>query len=856
MQLSNAELKKVESTLLQMKEQAREDPVYFIDQFCYTFNPKVTPSHLRFKLFPFQRRLVRDIVSSIRNGEDIFIDKTREMGITYTILATFLWFWLYEPASNFLIGSRKEDYVDNRRGGLTGNKEESLFGKIDYMLTRLPEFILPEKFNRDKHFNYMSLVNPENGNAISGESANANFSRGGRQRAIFLDEFAFWDNDCLKLDTEVLTSFGWKMVNDCVLEDQVYSMNIDTGKAEYMPVTKIHKVYAPQLYEFKNKSVDISCTPNHKLLLKKRYTPNGTRDFTNKNKDKSRYQQSVGGMYFRRADEVYNQKHDYIPLVSDYVGGDSRETIYGFDAEDYMEFLGWYVSEGWGMNTPGSRKIGISQVKDVEREKIEELLKRMGLPIIYNSNSYILAKGYLPEKMFEELVSLGKAHQKHIPRKYLNFNKDLLKILFDSLVSGDGCITERKHRVNKMMYATTSKQLADDFQELTQKIGFRATITHADRDKKWRRIYLLNIGFKPHAQVAGLKKIVVPYNDYAYCVTTPYHSLYTRRNGTASWCGNTAVWGATADTTNCRIIATTPGIKPSKAKKLRFGKEGEKIRVITLNYNLDPRKGKKWLEEQRQRRSTEDFNREIMVNWESSITGRVYPEIENAAYGEFPFLVNEQLYCSWDFGLDGTAIIFWQQNPANGKWRIVDSYEKVDETIQFFFPLFGKPIDSKFQYNDDDLKAINQISQYPKAIHFGDPDVKKRSFVAQTSTREELEKIKVYVQSESKNDFHIRRDITKIHLGRGIEINANARTDYLFECLKVARYPQRDETSQATTPIDKPIHDFSSHYRTSMEYFFVNINNFVNYNNSQEPDWASSKGNWLTSRFKLGGRGR
>lgn len=499
-------------TFMEMKAKASEDPVYFIETYLYIFNLEENPANIRFKMFPFQRRLVRELVAAIRNGDDIFIDKTRKMGVTYTILAVFIWFWLFEPASNFLIGSRKEDYVDNRRGGTTGNKEESLFGKLDYMISRLPKYIMPEGFNPDRHFTYMSLVNPVNGNAISGESSNANFSRGGRQRAIFLDEFAFWEE------------------------------------------------------------------------------------------------------------------------------------------------------------------------------------------------------------------------------------------------------------------------------------------------------------------------------------------------------GN-AVWGATADTTNCRIIATTPGIKPSKAKRLRFGKDGEKIKVITLTYNEDPRKNKAWLDKEREKRSAEDFAREIMVNWETSITGRVYPEIESAAYGDFPFLVNQPLYCSWDFGLDGVGFIFWQQNPANGKWRVIDSFEAMDKPIQWYFPFFGKPIDSKFQYTDDDLKAITEISNYPRATHFGDPDVAKRSLLTGTSTRQELEKIKVYVQTQTKNDFYIRREKTKVYLQKGIEIRANARNEYFLEVMKSARYPQREETSQATTPIALPIHDWTSTLRTAAEYFFMNIEYYTDLPD-KEPDWATNRGFGLVNRFRLGGRSR
>lgn len=35
-----------------------------------------------------------------------------------------------------------------------------------------------------------------------------------------------------------------------------------------------------------------------------------------------------------------------------------------------------------------------------------------------------------------------------------------------------------------------------------------------------------------------------------------------------------------------------------------------------------------------------------------------------------------------------------------------------------------------------------------------------------------------------------------------------------------ARYPERSETSQSTSVQNKPIHDWTSHFRTALEYFF------------------------------------
>ena len=50
-----------------------------------------------------------------------------------------------------------------------------------------------EGFDKGKHDNFMKLVNPETGSAITGESNNANFSTQGRYAGVFFDEFAKWE---------------------------------------------------------------------------------------------------------------------------------------------------------------------------------------------------------------------------------------------------------------------------------------------------------------------------------------------------------------------------------------------------------------------------------------------------------------------------------------------------------------------------------------------------------------------------------------------------------------------------------------------------------------------------------------
>lgn len=162
--------------------------VPFIQLMLTTFDPRpdAYPHHLPFKLYPYQKFHVREIVESIRTGVDLFDEKSRDMGISWLVLSVLFGMWIFEDGFQALLGSRKEDYVDN--GTL-----DSLYGKFDYFIEHIKDpLILPKGFDSKKHRTYMKLANPENGNMLKGESSNKNFSRGGRYKVVFFDEFGFW----------------------------------------------------------------------------------------------------------------------------------------------------------------------------------------------------------------------------------------------------------------------------------------------------------------------------------------------------------------------------------------------------------------------------------------------------------------------------------------------------------------------------------------------------------------------------------------------------------------------------------------------------------------------------------------
>lgn len=290
----------------------------------------------------------------------------------------------------------------------------------------------------------------------------------------------------------------------------------------------------------------------------------------------------------------------------------------------------------------------------------------------------------------------------------------------------------------------------------------------------------------------------------------------------AFWPFQQSSWEAAGETTRTRIAVTTPSMYPSYAKSLR---NSQKIEVYTLHWTRHPLKNEAWYELAKQRKTTDEVARELDINWDGSTKGIVYSEIQNAIVGSFPFLPAQPLYVSWDFGRDGTALQWWQLNRHSGKWRVIDSYFFQNETLDYVFPAFGKPVETKFNYDLADIEFFETMAKLPKAIHYGDPDVEKRNLQTTSSNRQFLfNKLGIYVQTNTKaNSFVERRTFCKRILQTGIEINETPRNVFYLESMRNYRYPDRLEGSQATSEIVAPVHSIHSHHATATEYLAVNV---------------------------------
>jgi len=282
-------------------------------------------------------------------------------------------------------------------------------------------------------------------------------------------------------------------------------------------------------------------------------------------------------------------------------------------------------------------------------------------------------------------------------------------------------------------------------------------------------------------------------------------------------------WESAGSSTNFRIAMTTPpeSGRDSFSYKLSTGRKG-KIYRFDFNWDDVPSRDKKWLEMARENKSDEEFSREIMKSYDGSTEGKVYAnDMRHVKLSNVDYDPRLPLFVSWDVGLDGTALIWWQKDFNTNKLYIIDAYQKENVPVEFFLPLFGFPIASTYDYNNYDLEVIERHKHWRRdIIHYGDPSVKQRHLSTGESTRDRLQrKFGIFIDSKdwAGRKWTDLRDIARTAFRR-LEINEK-RCEMLIYALRNSRYPKKKEGSQAINEPLKPIHDGCSHFRSSFEFF-------------------------------------
>lgn len=356
---------------------------------------------------------------------------------------------------------------------------------------------------------------------------------------------------CLLGENEVLTTKGWKRLDQIDGSEKVQTYNTNTGNIEISPVLKTHKFfYEGKMLRLTNKKkLDITMTPNHRMLLWDRY-----------NKP-----------YYLKAEDAFQGWKEKNSRLSHSTIKSSGEWVSDKNSTDFLPKLlkkvptkamaglfGLWLAEGHVAGSKGGKvhsyEVVIRQKKEDNIEKIQELLRATEL----KWTEYKLKSGKYEWTLRDKDVhnwfsNFGNSQTKYIPEEFLNWDKQHLEIMFDWMLLEDG--RNRKSPTGELIkeYSTTSSKLAENVSELIFKLGHRSFIEIHKPEKdllkegrtikkencnKIYTIALNNSSTSMDSRFINFEE--VNHNDYVYCITTKNHNFLTRSpNGYVCWTGNT-----------------------------------------------------------------------------------------------------------------------------------------------------------------------------------------------------------------------------------------------------------------------------------------------------------------------------
>ena len=370
------------------------------------------------------------------------------------------------------------------------------------------------------------------------------------------------DEACYDQETEVLTREGWKLFDDLKSQDELLTMDPSTREAFYEQPTAIqHYHYEGPMYLYERRCGNFCVTPNHKMLWR----------WFSADAKKKRRVTGVTGTWkpycLERIDSLGGGAR-YIPRCFNWKGEERKEIVIEgtvskrkcwreerVPTKDWMNFLGWFCSEGNYLFNRGILSgIDISQKDLLPLLELGKRVLNMGILCHVhercdkNAGSSCLRIHHrgLAEHLWRNCGG-RYCWEKRVPRYVGDLPPDMIEAFLESYTEGDGY-----SRPNRDIIYTSSPGMADDLQILSYKAGREATVhkrsliglkaPNGVARHDGYTIARTQLGLDSHLKVKPQHLQRVDYNGMIHCATLPtHHVMFVRRNGVAMWCGNSGV---------------------------------------------------------------------------------------------------------------------------------------------------------------------------------------------------------------------------------------------------------------------------------------------------------------------------
>jgi DNA-directed RNA polymerase beta subunit len=342
---------------------------------------------------------------------------------------------------------------------------------------------------------------------------------------------------CALPTQQVLTQLGWVEIKDIDISIHKVATLDKSGNMCYeLPVNKFEYDHCGKMYYVKNKQVNVICTLNHKLYVKKR--------------DKKIYElieaENVVGKMVRFQKSMKNVYPDveFIEL------GEKK-----YKMDDWLQLLGMFIADG----SVNNRAVVLSAHKQRKVDFNIDFLTKLEIEYHHDIyNGYFALNIGKNKEIYNELkqYSLG-ALNKHLPEYVWKLSKRQCIILLEALMEGDG----HTYKDGFSRYGTISHRLANDVSRLAVHCGWSGIIKIAEEPSEKSHIITGTLGYnkgKSHEisvkntyyKISIIRKQnepyinkktndsneekIIDYDGKVYCIEMPSsHLYYMRENNLA-----------------------------------------------------------------------------------------------------------------------------------------------------------------------------------------------------------------------------------------------------------------------------------------------------------------------------------
>lgn len=358
--------------------------------------------------------------------------------------------------------------------------------------------------------------------------------------------------NCVDLDTEILTTSGWKSYNEVAVGDQILSYSLDTNTVVRDTVNNIH--YYPESHDtvrFSTATFDVISTPEHRWVV-------GDSDMQPR---------------IKTTQELCNLKWLY-PILR--VGNNNFEDNSDI-TDDQLKLLGWIMTDGSLCSSTQGMRIYQSSAKPKNKQVYADMIATLEA-LSYAYTDYSRYKDYheiyIKKNSFTDWVRTTFSARTLTMEFISSLSQRQAEILMRAMLQCDGTGVDglgNSKSGRTAVMCCRNKQVCDAFQYLCFVAGYATNATVIDAGSKDYHSQHIQYDSMQNIPVANsiyynvavlrVKRAHIYHNQISnvvsngvWCVSTGQGTWVARRNGKVFITGNSVIQGSAAELTKIAML--------------------------------------------------------------------------------------------------------------------------------------------------------------------------------------------------------------------------------------------------------------------------------------------------------------